>query len=255
MLTIFNFENRFASIVKENVERILDENDLSVKSILIQDKDEPHGKESNNFFVMTSDVVDEGLAGKLIREFDWPSVGVEIPMEKSRNGFEGNVSVIEKTEPNVIIEVDESAPIKEELLVKYLSNLKYIESYEDNPLYDIFELQNDTFVGTRLIKKGYRTIRLISVKKLKEYIENGFNINLKNRDGNTELHNACEDNLVNKVKLLCESGADVNVVNNKGMTPLDTVSKLKDFPYPGAIIDILKSCGAIESNSKEGDST
>jgi hypothetical protein len=93
MLTIFNFENRFASIVKENVERLLDENDLSVKSILIQDNNEQHGKESNNFLVMTSSVVDEGLAGKLIREFDWPSVGVEIPVETSRNGFESSARI------------------------------------------------------------------------------------------------------------------------------------------------------------------
>jgi hypothetical protein len=81
MLTIFNFENRFAPIVREKVEKLLDENDLSIKSVVMQPNDEQLWKDCPNFFIMTSESVDEGLAGKLIRDFDWPSVGVEVPLE------------------------------------------------------------------------------------------------------------------------------------------------------------------------------
>lgn len=81
MLRIFNFENRFASIVKETVERLLDENDLAINSVAMQPLHDAAFKDSPHFFIMTKDDIDEGLAGDLIRSFNWPSVGVEIPVE------------------------------------------------------------------------------------------------------------------------------------------------------------------------------
>jgi ankyrin repeat protein len=126
----------------------------------------------------------------------------------------------------------------------YLNNLKFIESYTN--FYDVVELQADVKIGDRVIKKGRRTIRLTSLETLKSYIANGFDINSKDSEGNTELHRVCYDNLVREVKLLCAAGADVNAVNNKGIRPIDIVSSLKEFPNPCEIGGILKSYGAKE---------
>lgn len=121
---------------------------------------------------------------------------------------------------------------------------EYIEN-----LYDVFELQEDCDLGDgKVARKGKRGIRLIGVEKLKSYIDNGFNINAKDPEGNTELHRAADDNLFNKVKLLCEAGADVNIKNNKGLRPIDIVSLKKEYFIPCGIIKILLRYGAVDDS-------
>ena len=57
---------------------------------------------------------------------------------------------------------------------------------------------------------------------VKVLIENGADINARNNYGQTPLHWIRNDNL-EIAKLLIESGADVNAKNNKGNTPLHNV--------------------------------
>ena len=56
---------------------------------------------------------------------------------------------------------------------------------------------------------------------VKFLIENGADINIKNNNGDTVLHEAVliKDNL-EVVKLLIENGADINIKNNNGDTVL-----------------------------------
>ena len=53
-------------------------------------------------------------------------------------------------------------------------------------------------------------------------LENGVDINVRNRDGATPLHSAAFLGHIETVKLLLERGADTTLQNNDGATPMDT---------------------------------
>ena len=53
-------------------------------------------------------------------------------------------------------------------------------------------------------------------------LENGVDINVRNRDGATPLHSAAFLGRIETVKLLLERGADTTLQNNDGATPMDT---------------------------------
>ena len=56
-------------------------------------------------------------------------------------------------------------------------------------------------------------------------IDNGVEINVKDKEGNTPLIKACYGNNISIIRKLLKAGAKVNVKNNKGETPIIVVAK------------------------------
>ena len=56
--------------------------------------------------------------------------------------------------------------------------------------------------------------------RVKQLLENGFNVNYKDKYGNTLLHEAVRHNYVPIIKLLLKYGANINTKNKFGETPL-----------------------------------
>ncbi len=59
-----------------------------------------------------------------------------------------------------------------------------------------------------------------SLEKIKEYLADGTDINLKDHEGFTPLHWAAYRKKPEIVKFLLEKGADPKLIDNKGFTPL-----------------------------------
>lgn len=77
---------------------------------------------------------------------------------------------------------------------------------------------------------------------IKELVKAGANINRKDEDGNTLLHEAVINQDRQRVELLLRSGANPNIINDDGDTPLLFASYEDDVSYP--IIEVLVSHGA-----------
>ena len=82
MFIQFYFDNEYKTIVEKKILELLDENDVSEKAVVLDTAPDRH-----KFCVVAIDSVDEGLAVKLIKEFDWPSMGVERPVDTKNNGL------------------------------------------------------------------------------------------------------------------------------------------------------------------------
>ena len=89
---------------------------------------------------------------------------------------------------------------------------------------------------------------------VKEFLDNGVNVNVKDGSGSTPLHCAATESYNEIVELLIANGADVNAKDNKSRTPLD---KTKRWPL---IADLLRKHGgeygtifsAVEDGNTEG---
>jgi ankyrin repeat protein len=77
------------------------------------------------------------------------------------------------------------------------------------------------------------------VSTVKLLIKNGADINAKNSHGKTPLHNACIDGFVSTVKLLIKNGADINVKDNRQQTPLDIAYRNR-YPIKKGHDEIIK---------------
>ena len=75
---------------------------------------------------------------------------------------------------------------------------------------------------------------------LKKGIYKKEHLNEKEEYGNTPLHFACEEGIVESVKLLIDFGANVNVENDQGLTPLDKACARGDVE----IVKMLVKAGA-----------
>lgn len=69
------------------------------------------------------------------------------------------------------------------------------------------------------------------IKDIKEAIDSGVNVNIKNKEGKTALIEQSFFGNFNNVKFLLDSGADVNIVDNEKNSPLH---------YAGDNVDISK---------------
>jgi ankyrin repeat protein len=83
-------------------------------------------------------------------------------------------------------------------------------------------------------KSGYSQELLESVSKgelskVKDFVNKGADINIKNKDGKTPLHIAVENNYEDIIKFLLENKADVNVKDNEGNTPLHIAIKKGNY--------------------------
>lgn len=56
-------------------------------------------------------------------------------------------------------------------------------------------------------------------------LDRGAAINLRDEDGDTALHVACEGEREEVVKLLVARGADLRIANKEGRTPVDAARK------------------------------
>ncbi|WP_353273172.1 ankyrin repeat domain-containing protein [Wolbachia endosymbiont (group A) of Portevinia maculata] len=72
---------------------------------------------------------------------------------------------------------------------------------------------------TQLDKELSDAVQSNSFSKVKSLVSRGANINAKDNDGNTLLHNAARENRLDAVKCLIDNGANINVKNNRNLTP------------------------------------
>jgi ankyrin repeat protein len=87
------------------------------------------------------------------------------------------------------------------------------------------------------------------LEKVKQLLDEGADVNAKNKDGLTGLMHAAWKGHKEVVKLLLESGADVNAKDECGWTALKLAlhfSYWKDNHNHKEIVELLKSYGAKE---------
>jgi ankyrin repeat protein len=75
---------------------------------------------------------------------------------------------------------------------------------------------------------------------IKKLVENGINLNLREKNGYTPLHLAVMKQYLNLVRTFIEHGGDVNAKSNKGITPLH----LAAFKCNRELVDLLLAQGA-----------
>ena len=79
--------------------------------------------------------------------------------------------------------------------------------------------------------------------------EIGANVNARDHEGNTPLHNAAARGDVEMIEYLSSKGADVTLVNREGQTTADMsngpVQRIQPFPEA---LELLVSMGARNSN-------
>ena len=71
--------------------------------------------------------------------------------------------------------------------------------------------------------------------------KNKLQINLANKEGDTALHLACEDDQFEVAILLANCGADIRRINRGGKTPLDFV---KDVQLKQKLNEAVRSSGS-----------
>lgn len=85
--------------------------------------------------------------------------------------------------------------------------------------------------------------------KVKNLIDNGVDVNLKDKEGWTPLHFAAQSQNHDIVLLLIEAGAEINGCDSHGNTPLSNA--VFNYTTDGSVIEILRKYGAdpYKSNS------
>lgn len=77
-------------------------------------------------------------------------------------------------------------------------------------------------------------------KAVKQFLDNGAYVNVRDPDGRTPLTEACWNNNIATVKLLLDKGANPNAKKNDGATPL-SIAKSKGHKE---IVELLQKAGA-----------
>lgn len=85
--------------------------------------------------------------------------------------------------------------------------------------------------------------------KVKSLIDNGTNVNLKDKEGWTPLHFAAQSQNTSIVLMLIEASAEIDACNSHGNTPL--FNAVFNYTDDGSVIEILRKHGAdpYKSNS------
>ena len=121
---------------------------------------------------------------------------------------------------------------------------KVAEFLEENGVKDIFDEKKAEKLGLELVEEcGCNEVNL---EKVKELVEKGADVNLKDKEGYTALMNASCDSNKEIAEFLVAHGAEINVKGNDGMTALIFASRggYKD------IVELLVNNGA-DVNIKE----
>ena len=84
-----------------------------------------------------------------------------------------------------------------------------------------------------------------NVQRVRDLLDRGADVNVRNHKGQTALHCAAKAGFEPIVALLLERGADVNAKDHKGATPLATAlrSKIKNKDRLAAVIGLLTDAG------------
>lgn len=102
-------------------------------------------------------------------------------------------------------------------------------------------------------KALFDAVHSTNLKKAKQAIEDGANVNYKNSiDGNTPLHIAALHQNHALIGLLIEKDADVNATNNLGETPLHSLLIYK-IDTPGLIPILVYSGSDVNAQNNAGD--
>ena len=86
-----------------------------------------------------------------------------------------------------------------------------------------------TFHGHRVdtLKNIHKAAKAGDTKKVDAFLKTGVQVNVKDKNGNTPLHLAAQNEHLQVVKLLIKNGADVNIKNKKNQTPLNVAKDRK----------------------------
>jgi len=74
-------------------------------------------------------------------------------------------------------------------------------------------------------------------------------LDVKDKNGDTAVHFACETNHVDCLKLLIDNDADVNVINNDGRTPLHIAAENKNSKVVELLLDVTRCKCDVTDNS------
>lgn len=89
---------------------------------------------------------------------------------------------------------------------------------KDNFIQNVSEI--NLYNKLYIIPEKSNIFNCIDINDLKKYILDGFDINIRNNNNDTLLHNFVKKKKYEFIKLLCENGVDMNCTNNCGFTPL-----------------------------------
>jgi hypothetical protein len=78
-------------------------------------------------------------------------------------------------------------------------------------------------------------------EKIIQFIEEGGDINLRNKDGYTPLHAAARNGLIENVNFLLAHGADATIAANDGTLPYQSAMKASMKASQPNLVDILRS--------------
>jgi pectate lyase len=143
-----------------------------------------------------------------------------------------------------------------ELLLKYKVDVNLRDNWGRGqaPL-DIACDNNHKDIAELLVAHGakipnlYSAVQLGDLGRVKAFLEQGLDINAKDKDGRTALHIAVSNKGIEVAKLLIEKGANVDTKNNKGYTPLYSAIWNND---PN-MVDLLVRNGADVNYTPEKD--
>ena len=94
-----------------------------------------------------------------------------------------------------------------------------------------------------------------NIRCIKELLDLGAEVNVRNHKGETALHCASKAGFNEVTELLISHGADVNVKDNQGLTPLQLAlrSTIKSRAKRASVISTLLRCGARTTNLSKHD--
>jgi len=94
------------------------------------------------------------------------------------------------------------------------------------------------------IETGVVAARDGDLKGIQSCLDVGWNVNAKNKNGWTALHNAASDGKVDAIAALIKAGADVNAKNKDGKTALDLATEYKQTDAIQLLSTALKDAQA-----------
>ena len=120
---------------------------------------------------------------------------------------------------------------------------------EDNQKSDYNHSNRDTKAPFNAYDEFWEAVKSGETEKIKSYIEQGADVNVRDKSGGTPLHSVAEKGHKETAELLIEKGGDVNAKDALGRTPLHETAL---FGHT-AMAELLIASGAeVNAKDKEG---